>query len=201
MRGELKPGDRLREAQIAEQMGVSRAPVREAIRDLESEGIVVSHTHRGAFVTELTASDLWEIYTLRAALERMAVEIVTRQPTPELLVSLRELVAQMKTTSQEGDIDRLADLDISFHETLCRASNHNRLFEIWSSMVSQIRLCIDLAHTLYLPAEEIIGLHIELVEHIANRETQAAGQTVAQHILDAGASIARDYDASRLSEN
>ncbi len=201
MRGELKPGDRLREAKIAEQMGVSRAPVREAIRDLESEGIVVSHTHRGAFVTELTAADLWEIYTLRAALERMAVEIVTQQDTTELLASLRESIAQMKTASHKGDINRLADLDISFHETLCRASGQTRLFEIWSSMVSQIRLCINLAHTLYLPAEEIIGLHIELVEHIANQDSQAASQTVAQHILDAGAAIARDYDASHQSEN
>lgn len=201
MRGDLKPGDRLREAQIAEQMGVSRAPVREAIRDLESEGIVVSRTHRGAFVTELTGSDLWEIYTLRAALESMAVEIVTQQASPGLLATLRESIAEMRAAVQEGDIDRLVALDIAFHETLCRRSNHTRLFDIWSSMISQIRACIGLTHTLYLPAEDIIRLHVELVEQVANKEAKAAGQTVARHILEAGALIAQEYQASRGEEN
>lgn len=200
LRGDLKPGDRLREARIAEQMGVSRAPVREAIRDLESEGIVVSHTHRGAFVTELTASDLWEIYTLRAALESMAVEILTRKAPPDVLSTLRQSIDEMTEAVAEGDIDRWVDLDIAFHETLCRASHHARLYDIWSSMVSQIRMCVDLAHVHYLPVEDLIGLHIELVEQIANKEVKAAGQTVARHILEAGVVIAREYQASSGEE-
>lgn len=197
MRGDLKPGDPLREVHIAEQMGISRAPIREAIRDLESEGLVVSHTYRGAFVAQLSDTDLWEIYTLRAALERMAVEIVAQSASPELLETLRHSVADMTQAAAAGDIERLVALDIAFHETLCRHANHTRLFDTWSSMISQIRIFMDLTHMLYLPAEEMIQMHVELIEQIANQETQAAGQILARHILEAGEFISREHVASQ----
>jgi len=197
MRGDLKPGDRLREVQIAEQMGVSRAPVREAIRDLESAGLVTSRSHKGTFVTELTPSDLWEIYTLRAALERMAVEIITPRATPELLETLQRSIADMTEATQAGDVERMVELDIAFHETLCRHANHDRLFEIWNSMIAQIRVFIDMSHVLYLPPEEMVSLHVELVQQIENKDARAAGQTLAQHILEAGELIVRHYNTSQ----
>ncbi len=198
-RGDLKPGQRLVESDIAEQMGISRAPVREALRQLETAGLVVSEPHRGTFVTEVSATDLWEIYTLRAAIERLAVRLVTEKASAEMLAQLQQAVADMAQAAHEGDLSRLAALDMSFHETLCRASGHSRLLAIWLSMTTQISTFIDLTSTLYLPAGEVVRLHTEVLEHIQNGRAEEAGQALARHILEAGERICQEQ--SKTSES
>ncbi len=197
--GDLKPGQRLVESDIAEQMGISRAPVREALCQLETEGLVVSEPHRGTFVTEVSATDLWEIYTLRAAIERLAVRLVTEKASAEMLAQLQQAVADMAQAAHEGDLSRLAALDMSFHETLCRASGHSRLLATWLSMTAQIRIFIDLTSTLYLPADEVVCLHTEVVEHIQNGRAEEAGQSLARHILETGERICQEQ--SKTSES
>jgi DNA-binding GntR family transcriptional regulator len=194
LRGDLKPGQRLMESEIARQMGVSRAPVREALRQLETEGLVVSEAHRGAFVAELSAKDVSEICALRAAVESMAARIVTEQASPETLAELQQAVADMAQAADEGDLPRLAALDLSFHEMLCRASGNSRLLDTWLNMTSLIRTFIDLTHTLYLPADELVRLHTEVIEHIQNRRADEAGQALARHILEVGERINREHD-------
>jgi len=191
-RGDLKPGQRLVESDVAEQMGISRAPVREALRQLETEGLVVSEPHRGTFVTEVSATDLWEIYTLRAAIEGLAVRLVTEKASAEMLAQLQQAVADMAQAAREGDLARLAALDMAFHETLCRASGNSRLLAAWLSMIAQIRTFIDLASTLYLPADEVVDLHTEVVEHIKNGRAEEAGRSLARHILDVGERICQE---------
>lgn len=186
LRGDLEPGQRLVESEIAEQMGMSRVPVREALRQLETEGLVESIPHRGSFVAEISTIDLWEIYTLRAAIESLAVRIVTERASAETLARLQQSVADMAQAAREGDDSRMAALDLSFHEMLCRASGHSRLLNIWMSMIAQIRVFIDLTHTLCLPAEEVVRLHTEVVDHIQNGRAEEAGQALARHIRDAG---------------
>lgn len=192
--GDLKSGQRLVESDIAEQMGISRAPVREALRQLETEGLVVSEPHRGTFVTEISATDLWEIYTLRAAIESLAVRIVTEKASAEMLAQLQQAVADMAQAAHEGDLSRLAALDMAFHETLCRASGHSRLLAAWLSMITQIRIFIDLTSTLYLPADEVVRLHTEVVDHIQNGRAEEAGQSLARHILETGKRICQERD-------
>lgn len=189
LRGDLKPGQRLMESDIAEQMGMSRAPVREALCQLETEGLLVSEPHRGTFVAELSTTDLWEIYTLRAAIESLAVRIVTEMASAETLAQLQQAVADMVQAAREGDLARLAALDMSFHEMLCRASGHSRLLDAWLGMTVQIRTFIDLTHTLCLPADEVVSIHTEVVEHIQNGRAEEAGRTLARHILEAGECI------------
>jgi GntR family transcriptional regulator of gluconate operon len=191
LRGDLIPGQRLVESDIAEQMGMSRAPVREALRQLETEGLVVSEPHRGSFVAELSATDLCEIYTLRAALESLAVRIVTEKASVEILAQLQQAAADMAEAARAGDLARLAALDMSFHEMLCRASGHSRLLGIWLSMTAQIRTFIDLTNTLYLPADEVVCLHTEVVEHIEGGRAEEAGRALARHILEVGERICR----------
>ena len=191
-RGDLKPGQRLVESDIAEQMGISRAPVREALRQLETEGLVVSEPHRGTFVTEISATDLWEIYTLRAAIESLAVRIVTEKASAEMLAQLQQAVADMAQAAREGDLARLAALDMAFHETLCRASGHSRLLAIWLSMTTQISTFVDLTSILCLPADEVVRLHTEVVEHIQNGRAEEAGQSLARYILDVGKRICQE---------
>lgn len=196
LRGDLIPGQRLVEGEIAEQMGMSRAPVREALRQLETEGLVVSEPHRGSFVAELSATDLWEIYTLRAALESLAVRIVTQKASAEVLAQLQRAVADMAEAARAGDLARLAALDMSFHELLCRASGHSRLLDMWLSMTAQIRTFIDLTNTLYLPADEMVTLHSEVVEHIEGGRAEEAGRALARHILEVGERICQGQSAT-----
>ena len=196
LNGDLKPGQRLVEGEIAEQLGISRAPVREALRQLETEGLVVSIPHRGTFVAELSPADLWEIYTLRAALERLAVRIVTEKASPDVLARLEKAVADMAEAAHTGDLTRLAALDMSFHEMLCRASGHSRLLNTWLSMTAQIRTFIDLTNTLYLPPEEVVRLHTEVVEHIRHGRAEEAGEALAGHILDVGKRICQGWDGN-----
>ena len=198
LRGDLKPGQRLMEGEIAEQMGMSRAPVREALRQLETEGLVVSQAHRGAFVVELSIKDVTEICALRAAVESMSARIVAEQASPEVLAQLQQAVADMSQAADAGDLSRLAALDMSFHEMLCRASGNSRLLDTWLSMTSLIRIFIDLTNTLYLPADEIVHLHTEVVEHIEHGRAEEAGQALARHIFDVCERISqeRESDAS-----
>jgi DNA-binding GntR family transcriptional regulator len=191
--GDLKPGQRLVESDIAKQMGMSRAPVREALRQLETEGLVVSEPHRGTFVAELSAADMWEIYTLRAAIERLAVGIVAEKASAETVAQLRQAVADMAQAAREGNLAHLAALELSFHEMLCRASGHSRLLDIWLSMTAQIGAFMDLTNTLYLPADEVVRLHTEVVEHIQNGRAEEAGQALARYILEVGEHIRQEW--------
>jgi len=192
--GDLKPGQRLVESDIAEQMGISRAPVREALRQLETEGLVAGEPHRGTFVAKLSTTDLWEIYTLRATLEGMAVRLATKQISEETLTQLHQAVDGMAQAAREGDLPRLATQDMAFHETLCRSAGHTRLLNIWQSMAIQIRTFIDLASRLCLPPDEVVQLHADVIEHIQNGRTEEAAQTLTHHILKVGECIIQEQE-------
>jgi len=186
LRRELKPGQRLVEAEIARQMGISRAPVREALRQLEAEGLVVSEPHRGAFVAQFTSKDMWEVYTLRAILERLATTLATRSAGEETIARLNQLVGNMETAVRENDIPRLVELDMAFHECLCRASGHARLLKIWLSMAAQIRMFMDLVPTVYISPEEVVTYHTQVLKLIRQGQAEQAGETLYHHIMDAG---------------
>lgn len=190
--GDLKPGERLLESAIAQQIGISRAPVREALRQLEMEGLVVSEPHRGTFVVELSLADLWEIYTLRAAIVRLAAELVTESARAEALPELKRAVDEMEQATRQGDRACLAALDQSFQEMLCRAANHSRLLNVWLSTTDQLRTQIDLADSLYLPPKDVVARHTAAIEHIESGRARQAGETLARHILKIGERIRQD---------
>src|SRR6266536_3275384 len=114
--GELHPGDRVLETDLAEQLGVSRGPVREAFRQLEQEGLLVSYPHRGTFVATVPDDEIDEVYALRAHLEAYAARRVVTERREEALPILSELVEQMVTAAQAKDLPGLADLDLQFHD-------------------------------------------------------------------------------------
>ena len=194
--GQLRPGQHLVESDLAEQMGISRAPIREALRQLETEGLVVSLPHRGTFVTQLSVQDVWEIYTLRAAVEGLAARLMAQNATAEEIAHLEESVAQMEQSAQAGDLELLARQDMAFHEYLCRAAHHNRLLDAWLSMNAQIRTMIDLTNCLYLPAEEIVRCHAEVVDAIRQRQAERAARVISGHIWDVGERIWHEMEAS-----
>jgi DNA-binding GntR family transcriptional regulator len=116
--GKLKPGERLKENGLASQMSVSRSPIREAFRQLEQEGLIVSIPNQGSFVKVFDEDDVREIFTLRSALEDLACEIILKEKKlhPEDLERLEAYIEQQKEAVEAWDFDRLTRLDMDFHE-------------------------------------------------------------------------------------
>lgn len=136
--GEIPAGTRLLEVEMAQSMGVSRAPIREALAHLEQEGLVVSRPNRGTYVAEIfSQQDVHEITTLRSALETMAIGIAAAKIDEAEIECLAELVERMQTAAEGGDLALLADLDNQFHSRLVQAAKHARLYQMWSTLAGQ----------------------------------------------------------------
>ena len=140
--GKLKPGERLKESALARQMSVSRSPIREALRQLEQEGLIVSIPNQGSFVKVFDENDVREIFTLRATLEDLACEIILEQGKlqPADLEHLAVLIERQKEAIEARDFDRLTTLDMEFHEYICRKSDFKRLLKMWRSLRTQIQV-------------------------------------------------------------
>ncbi|MHB1133853.1 MAG: GntR family transcriptional regulator [Chloroflexota bacterium] len=137
--GKLRPGDRLLENGIAQQMGVSRAPVREAIRYLEQEGLVESAPHRGTYVAQLSADEIEQIYHVRALLEGYAVRRAVAMAAADDHLRLKGLLEAMRLAAAARDFDGLVASDLAFHEEILRLSGSRAIQRIWSTMDAIIR--------------------------------------------------------------
>lgn len=194
--GRLSPGQRLFEVEIARELGTSRAPVREALRQLESEGLVTSHPHRGTYVTRLSQQDAREIFSLRAALEGLAVAAIVRDGNAAAMERLGQLLDEMRRRAEEGAASEIARLDFQFHETLCRAANNGRLIDIWLSMSVQIRALVSITDTQYLTPQELVHRHSAVLEAIRARRTERAKRLLIRDILEIGERVAESLAAS-----
>ena len=180
---QLKPGERLVEDDIAASFGVSRAPVRDALRALERDGLVESRPRRGKFVSSVSARDAAEVYSLRAALEGMAFYLAAPQATPEQIEALRAIVGKMRRSSKVGNVKMLTELDTQFHEMCCVISGNQRLIADWRRMSRQIRLLSRrVIDTLYEDLEAVPDRHERLVSLLAAHDARAAEAAVRDHI-------------------
>ena len=122
LRGTLQPGERLMEIHLAQKLGVSRTPVREAIRMLQLDGLVTMVPRRGAVVAEITISDLEDVLEVRAALEELAARKACQNMTPERLTRLRETAGRFAECLKKDDLMASAQADVEFHEIICEAT-------------------------------------------------------------------------------
>ncbi len=135
LHGELQAGQHLREEELAERLQVSRGPVRDAFVVLEREGLIRSSRHRGVQVVELTLDDLHEIYTLRSALEPLAVSLAIERGTESDLAEIEAALAEFTAALSPRMSERTAaDLDVRFHDAIYRAAQHERLYGVWSNL-------------------------------------------------------------------
>jgi DNA-binding GntR family transcriptional regulator len=137
VRGNFEPGQHLTEAMLAEAFGVSRGPVREALARLAREGLVVFHRHKGATIARLSREELEQIYELRLALERLAMERAVRLATDEDLAAMDLVVSSLERSGRDR-IDEVLELDLRFHDLIYRAARHPRLYDSWSNIRSQV---------------------------------------------------------------
>lgn len=174
--GNLKPGGRIVEAELAHQMGISRISVREAIRCLEKEGLITSIPFKGAHVAELTKNDLEEIYYLRMTLEELAIRTLIKNLNTEKIDKLESVVAEMKQTADRGSLEEIIDVDLKFHRTICELSENSRLLSSWLNLSHQLRAFISAGARVYgdeNPAKRL-SAHYPVLEAIKNRDSKFA---------------------------
>ncbi|MGB9885762.1 MAG: GntR family transcriptional regulator [Moorellales bacterium] len=183
--GTLAPGERLMEVQLAEELGVSRTPVREAIRRLELEGYVVTVPRKGAYVAGISAKDVAEVFEIRAALEGLAAELAAERITEEELEELERRLHRVAVCVEEGDLEALVEADTQFHEVLYRASRNRRLSQIIGHLREQIQRFR--ASSLATPGRryETLEEHKKIVEALAKRNAALARRLAEQHIENA----------------
>ncbi len=187
--GHLKPGERLMEIQLAEELGVSRTPVREAIRKLELEGFVVMIPRKGAYVTDITIKDIVDVFELRWALEALAAELAAERATEEEIEQMERHLLELAKVIEEQDVKKIVEIDTRFHETIYTASRNKRLGQI----LSLLGELIQRYRTLTLSKSERIKVTMEehraIVEALAAREPQRAGRLAQEHIESAENSL------------
>ncbi|MBC9784175.1 GntR family transcriptional regulator [Heliobacterium chlorum] len=183
--GILKPGERLMEIQLAEEMGVSRTPVREAIRKLELEGFVVMVPRKGAYVAGISVKDITDVFELRASLEALAAGLAAQRITEEETEQMERLLVKTASYFDEEKIDELVEVDIDFHDMVYRASRNQRLVQIIGNLREQLRRfrTTSLSHPGRI--KEAWEEHSKMVEAIADRNVALAQTLAWEHIENA----------------
>jgi len=203
---ELKPGERLVEDDLAASLGVSRAPVRDALLALERDGLVESsRSRRGKFVSTVSAKDAAEVYSLRAALEGMACYLAAPAVTQDEIDELLAIAERMRRYTGPTDIKKLSDLDTQFHERLCVISGNQRLIDDWRRMYRQIRfLSRTVINTLYQDhLDAVAGRHEHIAKLLAAHDPKAAENAVRDHIESVANRITgalRDLEAGQATD-
>ena len=186
--GRFQPGQRLSEVALARELGVSRAPIREAARLLESRGLLVSQPRRGFFVRALDAAELEDIFDLRLCLERHAMEHLAHACSPETQRALQHQVEVLCEAAASGSEGRRIEEDLTFHRMLIEAAGNRRLLKSFDDLAHELRLCITLITRTHEAPETIADSHHLLLEALASRDSRRCRDAIDYHI-----GLARDY--------
>ncbi len=182
LRGELKPGERLMEIQLANKLGVSRTPIREAIRKLELEGLVLMIPRRGAEVAEITEKSLRDVLEVRAALEELAVDLACDRISSEDIENLKEAAKEFEAALQGGDVTEYAEADVKFHDIIYLATDNQRLIQLLYNLREQMyRYRVEyLKRTEVLPI--LLAEHEHIISCIEKHDKEAAKVAISTHI-------------------
>jgi DNA-binding GntR family transcriptional regulator len=178
--GRFRPGDRIGQIMVAQELGVSQTTVRDAFATLEREGLVERMQNQGAVVVELSREDIEEIISLRTALEVMAIRRVVQHATAEQIDELEENIHTMQAVRVP---ERMAELDLEFHNLLVRFANHKRLLACWQSLLGQLRLLLLYQHRRDRSSHQgTIRNHRGLVQLLRARDQEGAVKHVEQQV-------------------
>jgi DNA-binding GntR family transcriptional regulator len=190
LRGDLKPGERLMEIQLANKLGVSRTPVREAIRKLELEGLVLMIPRRGAEVAKITEKNLRDALEIRRTLEKLAVSLACARITDQEMDELRRASNHCGTFLNKNDLMGIAKADEEFHNVIYRATDNQKLIKILNNLSEQVyRYRVEYLKHKETPAQ-IINEHKKLIKAIEERDVERASEIAAVHIDNQVKSVA-----------
>ncbi|HEY2552065.1 MAG TPA: GntR family transcriptional regulator [Streptosporangiaceae bacterium] len=197
--GRFRQGEHLVEALIAEQLNVSRGPVREAFKLLRAEELVQEEPRRGTFVVSIGATDVREIYGLRAAIEGRAARLLAAVPNQQVVRELRKLYAEMGEAAAQDNVAALYARDLAFHEGLTRLSGNGRLHGVFVRYVPTLRALLQVDGRFLESASDMAADHLPILEAIEAGNGALAAQ-LAEHHCDHAADMISGYLASLGSE-
>ena len=182
--GSLEPGSRIVETRIAQELGVSQAPVREALRDLEQLGCVVHEPNRGCSVRAFSAEELLEAFPVRAALEALAARLAAERITTAELAELDQLLERMRKAAREGDAHEQSQANASFHATVVRAARNRTLERQWQMLEPYSRTYLTVSR----PGIDLVHLsdrHVPVLDALRRRDRAKAAEAMEEHLLGA----------------
>jgi len=184
--GRLGPGARLVEADLAQQLGISRGPLREALHLLGKEGLVVTIPRHSKFVQNVDSRSVDEVYSLRKILEAYAVERVIAMAGKDGVNQLRQVLADMREAAEAGNRELTARLDVAFHSKLYDLAQHSLLERAWyENIAGKLQIVFNATRNADLALKEPVQKHELIVKAIASRNVERAQALLARHIDDA----------------
>ena len=187
IKGEYEPGQKLKEEEIAVRLGISRPPIREAFKALETEGLVVRKPRRGVFVTEMTAKDVWEAYTLKAALYEMAIELAMNAISENQINELDAVVQQMENCvkMEPGDLLQYQEYHQIFHHKIMIFSGHSRLKKISVSIHNQVGRFSYKSLQNKSHLQSSVRYHRQIINAMKAKDKALACRLMKEHVLEA----------------
>lgn len=180
--GDLKPGERLMEIKLANDLGVSRTPVREAIRKLELEGLVIMNARKGAEVAPINEKDLREVLEIRKSLESLAVQLACKHCTQDELKKIQGINELILKSVRTGDVETTTKLDVDFHEAIYKSTGNDRLIQ----MLHQLKEHIFRYRLEYIKEmknkESIFEEHEKIIAAISEQNVRVARKETEHHI-------------------
>ena len=199
--GVLAPGAQLNEVELAASFGVSRGPVREALQRLIQEGLLRSEPHRGVFVPVMSAEDIEDIYLAREALESAAVRRITgTSRSASAYKALDKIVRSMETAMNADDWRTVASRDLDFHTALVAAADSHRLERMFTTVISETRLCLSMLTSELKGRDDLVQEHDEISEMIRAENTTAAVEALRNGFADAVVTLRRQLAADSKVE-
>jgi len=185
LEGKVKPGQRLMEVQLAEQLGVSRTPIREAIRKLELEGLVVMVPRKGAYVADVSFKDILNVLEIRASLESLAASLAAERMTEDELQALEMKSYEFNKALERDDTEAMIQKDVELHDIIYKSTRNDRLISIVESLREQVQ---RFRVTYITDKNRFTNLTLEhqrIIEAISNRDGEAAKKYAGEHIENA----------------
>lgn len=182
LKGELEPGERLMEIALAQKLGVSRTPIREAIRKLELEGLVVMVPRKGAEVADITEKDLRDVLEVRTALEELSIELAMKNMTDEDYENLKNASKSFAKDSEGDDLIKIAEADVAFHEVIYMATGNKRLIQMINNLREQMyRYRLEYIKDKSTHAR-LVEEHERIIEAMQKQDVNAAKAAIKLHV-------------------
>jgi DNA-binding GntR family transcriptional regulator len=187
LQGYFEPGEKLDQDLLAEELGVSRTPIREALKRLESEGFIEVRPHYGAFIAEVSSKDIQEIFELRGLLEAEVVRQATSSIPDSVLDELEQMLTEAQKAHAEGDYVAQFEADISFHQTLRDFAKNDLLREVLDGVNNRVNTVRRFAQTRPGPHVNAFALeHLAILDAIRERDVQRAATLMRRHLENSG---------------
>jgi DNA-binding GntR family transcriptional regulator len=192
--GDLKPGESLIETDLSERLGVSRAPIREALQILNKEGLVDIVPYHRTTVRRLRKVDIEELYSMRILLETFAVRRLIALSNPDHITAMRDSYSEMLKVAHAEDMQRMNIVDRAFHTSLIVMCNHALLVSMWETVAMKVRQIMALRTVHNTDIHEIAHSHLPIIDAIAVGDEATAIPLLEKHIVTAGYLIVEDWD-------